>query len=129
MKKSLITVMMSLLLVLVGCGAKKDTVKFTATPLQGAVNTITINSESDKITKVSAEIVMDNDKLQITDEDMAKQMAKGLSDSEDESKLNIKYSKKETVITYDVPEDLVKNGESLKTAEEQLEKMGYEKAK
>lgn len=126
MKKSLVAVIMSLVFVLVGCGAKTEKATFTQEPLQGAVSSITVEYEGDKVTGVSAKIVMDNEKLQIDDEAMAKQMAEGFDGLKDSK---VKYSEKETVITYTAPKDTVKDGESFKEAQKNLETLGYTKEK
>lgn len=61
--------------VLSGCGGKAETDTFTQSPMEGTDVSIIIEHKGDKVTKVSCKAVFDNEKLLITDEDMAKQVA------------------------------------------------------
>ncbi|EOI06959.1 hypothetical protein UAY_00301 [Enterococcus moraviensis ATCC BAA-383] len=113
--------------VLSGCGGKAETDTFTQSPMAGTDVSITIEHKGDKVTKVSCKAVFDNEKLFITDEDMAKQVADAFEKSSNLKDSKMKYTDKETVITYEAPENSVKTGTSFKEGEKQLTDMGFKK--
>ncbi|MGC6769982.1 DUF1307 domain-containing protein [Enterococcus sp. LJL128] len=116
-----------LLVVLVGCGAKTETDTFSQSPMTGTKVSIIVEHEGDKVTKVSGKAVMDNEVLQITDEDMAKEVAKSFEESSGLGDAEMKYTEKETIITFDAPDESVGVGASFKEGEEALTEIGFEK--
>ncbi|MHC5227871.1 hypothetical protein ACYSNW_06275 [Enterococcus sp. LJL99] len=116
-----------MLLVLGGCGEKTEETTFTQSPMTGTEVSIIVEHKGDKVTKVSAKAVFDNEKLQITDEDMADQVVEAFKSSSNLEDVKVDYTKKETVITYDAPADSIKTGTSFKDGEKQLTDMGFEK--
>lgn len=125
MKKILNLGLLVLVFILVGCGAKKETATFTQTPMEGTDTSIVVEHEGDKVTKVSAKVVFDNKKLNITDESTADQVAKAFESSSNLANATVKYSEKETTITYDAPDTYVKSGGSYKDAEKSLTSAGF----
>lgn len=113
--------------ILSGCGKKAETATFTQSPMVGSEVSIIVEHEGDKVTKVSCKAVFDNETLQITDEDTAKQVSEAFETSSNLKDSKMKYTEKETVITYEAPANSVKSGSSFKEGEKQLIDMGFEK--
>ncbi|MGG5342005.1 hypothetical protein [Enterococcus sp. AZ192] len=116
-----------MLLVLVACGGKAETTTFTQSPVAGTEVSIIVEHKGDKITGASAKAVFDNEKLMITDEAASEQVVEAFKSSSNLEDVKVKYSKKETVITYDAPAGSVKSGTSFKAGEKELKDMGFEK--
>lgn len=114
-------------LVFGGCGEKTEKATFTQSPMTGTEVSIIVEHKGDKITSVAAKAVFDNEKLQITDEEMADQVVDAFKSASNLKDVKVDYTKKETVITYDAPADSVKSGSSFKDGEKQLTDMGFEK--
>lgn len=114
-----------------GCGQKAKanvaTDTFTQSPMDGTEVSIIVEHEGDKITNVSAKAVFDNKKLKIDDEKSAEQVTKAFETASNLEDAEMKYTEKETVITYEAPEESVKSGSSFKEGSEQLTKIGFEK--
>ena len=127
MKKMIGMGILSVLFILVGCGAKKETTTFTQTPMTGADMSIVVEHEGENVTKVSAKVVFNNEILQITDESAADKVAEAFEASSKLDNPTMKYSDKETVITYDAPAEYVKSGSKYKDAEKALTDAGFEK--
>lgn len=127
MKKTLGVYVVMLFFVLVGCGSKSETTTFSQTPMPGADTSIVVTHEGDKVTDVSAKVVFNNETMQITDETIADQMVEAFESTSELKNTKIKYTKKETVITYDAPAEYVKSGSSYKDAEKSLTEIGFTK--
>ena len=127
MKKKLGLYLVALVLVLVGCGAKSETTTFSQTAMPGADTSIEVTHKGDKVTDVSAKVVFNNETMQITDEAIADQMAEAFESTSELKNAKVKYTKEETIITYDAPAEYVKSGSSYKDAEKSLTEVGFTK--
>ncbi|MFD1900683.1 DUF1307 domain-containing protein [Enterococcus termitis] len=128
MKKILGVISVLVTLVILGaCGGKAETTTFTQSPMAGTEVSIIVEHKGDKITGASAKAVFDNEKLMIADEEAADQVAEAFKTSSKLEDAKVKYTDKETVITYDAPAGSVKSGSSYKEGEKELIKMGFEK--
>lgn len=125
--KKLIAVFSILVVGLVGCGAKTETATFTQSPMEGTKVTLTVEHEGDKVTGVSAKAVFDNEKLQIVDESTADQVAEAFESSSGISDAEMKYTKKETTITYTAPKEMFDKATGFKEGEKNLLEAGFEK--
>lgn len=127
MKKTLGAYVVILFFVLVGCGSKNETSTFSQSPMPGADASVIVTHEGDKVTDVSAKVVFNNKTMQITDEAIADQMVEAFEATSELKNAKVKYTKAETVITYDAPAEYVKTGSSYKDTEKSLTEMGFTK--
>lgn len=126
--KKIIGLMTLLFLVvgLSGCGAKKETDTFSQ-EMSGAKFSIIVEHEGDKVTDVSAKMVLDNDTLSIVDKDTAEKVSDAFEKSSGLEDTEFKYTSKKTTITGKAPSDMIEDGGSYKDSVKELEKKGFEK--
>lgn len=65
--------------------------------------------------------------MQITDEAIADQMVEAFESTSEPKNAKVKYTKEETVITYDEPAEYVKAGSNFKDTEKSLIEIGFTK--